>query len=235
MIFHDIPYSGETDAVYIRYFIRITLIWYFLGTFLFLLLGAMERDLRTFLAGCFLIFWYLFTLYLFSLFKNRDMSDGYFYPVYIISVTLLAILEETLIYFNGGGLGGTAVSLWHCLSLAVPVFVGIGLGILVVHTITPLTRGEFFVLGAIQGLIIEIIIPANYPLLWWFGGPVMGIYGMMMGCVVPRTPGISTSKSSVVKILIGIPICFFMVILGAVAGDNIYGNIQLMFHNGLGR
>ena len=44
-------------------------------------------------------------------------------------VFILGIIEETVIYYNGGGLGGKALSLSHDLISTTPVFVGIGLGI----------------------------------------------------------------------------------------------------------
>ena len=217
-----VSFSSESDASYIHKFIRVSLIWYWISTTLFFFFGIIEDDLTTILAGCILIFWYYFTRALFKITKKREISDRAFSYLYIIFVFFLAVIEETVIYYNGGGLGGDATSLWHDLSIAVPVFVGISVGILLTHKIKSLTRGEFFILGAIQGFIIEIFIAGNILLFWFFGGGVLGMYGMMMACVLPKTPKINLAKSSIVKIVLGSILCFFMVILGAIVGDTIY-------------
>ena len=198
-----------------------------LTTFLFFLSGIIEFHIQTILAGVILVFWLLFTLMLFIKFHNSSFLNENFKYVYIPAILILAIIEETIIYYNGGGLGGKAKSLEHDLLLAVPVFVGIGVGIYLLHMKRNLNPGEFFVLGAIQGFLIEIIFSGNIAFIVILGGGAMGIYGAMMACFAPaQEDNIKTTKQLIIDLLLGTVLCFIFVLIGAIIGDNLYNAIS---------
>ena len=125
----NVLFYDENDSAFQRKLIIIIIIFYILTTFLFFLSGILEINTQTILAGVILVFWLLFTVLLFTKFHSSSFLNENFKWFYIPSVFILAIIEETIIYYNGGGLGGAAKSLEHDLLLAVPVFVGIGIGI----------------------------------------------------------------------------------------------------------
>jgi hypothetical protein len=195
------------------------LIWYF--SFFF---GAILSDLQMIFTGIILFFWLALTSLIFRLSHSSTTLNEKFNWLYLPVVFVLAIIEETIIYLNGGGLGGAALSLQHDLLLAVPVFLGIGMGIYILHFWKKLYAGEFFLLGAIQGFIIEIIFTGNILGVWLFGGAALGIYGAMMGALAPKIEESyhRSAKSTILILIVGIIICFVCVIIGAIVGDNLY-------------
>jgi hypothetical protein len=188
----------------------------------FLLIGAILLDLQMIFTGIILFFWLALTSLIFRLSHSSTTLNERFSWLYLPVVFVLAIIEETIIYLNGGGLGGAALSLQHDLLLAVPVFLGIGIGIYILHFWKKLYSGEFFLLGAIQGFIIEIIFTGNILGVWLFGGAALGIYGAMMGALAPKIEESHhrSAKSTILMLIAGIIICFVCMIIGAIIGDN---------------
>ncbi len=222
MLFDSVFYD-ENDPSWIRRMIRFILIWYLIDTALFMFIGIASADFQAFISGLILLFWLIFTRAVFKSFYGSSFVKNRFFWIYVPFVFLLSIIEEVLIYFNGGGLGGEAESLTHDLILAIPVFVCIGIGVFVINRRIPLRTGEFFLLGAIQGFLIEIIFAGNILFVWLFGGAVLGIYGSIMGSIVPtyETAIERSKKKSALIMIIGSIFCFFMVIVGAVVGDTL--------------
>ena len=223
----NILFYDKNDSGSLRKIIMIIIIFYLLTTGLFFLSGILEMNIQTILAGVILVFWFLFTTLLFIKFHNSSFLQENFKWVYIPTVFILAIMEETIIYYNGGGLGGKAKSLEHDLLLAVPVFVGIGVGIYLLNMKRRLNPGEFFVLGAIQGFLIEIIFSGNIAFIIILGGGAMGIYGAMMACFAPaQEDDTKTTKQLIINLLLGTILCFIFVLIGAIIGDNLYKAIS---------
>ncbi len=225
--FKNVLFYDENDSAFQRKLIIIIIIFYILTTFLFFLSGILEINTQTILAGVILVFWLLFTVLLFTKFHSSSFLNENFKWFYIPSVFILAIIEETIIYYNGGGLGGAAKSLEHDLLLAVPVFVGIGIGIYLLNLKRKLNPGEFFLLGAIQGFLIEIIFSGNIAFILILGGGAMGIYGAMMACFAPaQEDNVKKLKQLIIDLLLGTILCFIFVIIGAIVGDNLYNAIS---------
>jgi len=223
----NILFYDANDSAFLRKLIIIIIIFYILTTILFFLYGFLVINIQTILAGVILVFWLLFTVLLFTKFHNSSFLNENFKWIYIPAIFILAIIEETIIYYNGGGLGGKAKSLEHDLLLAVPVFVGIGIGIYLLNLKRILNPGEFFILGAIQGFLIEIIFSGNIAFILILGGGAMGIYGAMMGCFAPaQEDNMKTSKQLIIDLLLGTLLCFIFVIIGAIVGDNLYNAIS---------
>ncbi len=224
-LFHLYFYDGK-DGIWTQRAIKLILIWYIIDTALFYLIGAISFQVQPVLSGAILTFWFVFTLFLYNKFHYSDQLKEYFNWIYVPFVFMLAIIEETIIYFNGGGLGGQATSIANDLILAVPVFVGIAVGILIIHIKRKLTPGEFFLIGAIQGYLIEILFAGNIGFAWFLGGPALCIYGGMMACFAPKAKiqDISTKKITI-DLLLGTILCFIFAILGAIIGDTIYSAI----------
>ena len=219
-------FSSEVDSKIIKGIIKAVLLWYFIDTVLFLFVGLSETNLQTIFTGIFLIFWYLATTTLFRLSSKRTESlSKNFSKWYLPLILLLSVLEETLVFLNGGGLGGKAESLTQDLLLAVPVFLGIALGILVLNHWVPLSSGEIFVITSIQGFIIELVFSGNLILAWFLGGPALGIYGMMMAAVSkekPKEQEETLAKHVLIVLIVGTVLCLGGAILGAILGDTIY-------------
>ena len=126
--FHD-----ETDPRWLRISIGVILIWYIADMVFFFLIGAILLDLQMIFTGIILFFWLALTSLIFRLSHSSTTLNERFNWLYLPVVFVLAIIEETIIYLNGGGLGGAALSLQHDLLLAVPVFLGIGVGIFILN------------------------------------------------------------------------------------------------------
>ncbi len=215
-------YDGK-DGIWTQRAIKAVLIWYVVDTALFYIIGALLFEIQTVLSGVVLTFWLVLTIFLYNRYHYSEQLKDRFNWIYVILVFTLAFIEETVIYFNGGGLGGRATSLAHDLVLAVPVFVGIAFGILILHIKRLLTPGEFFMIGAIQGYLIEIMLAGNIGLAWFLGGPALGIYGSMMACFAPKAKVQDTSTHKIlIDLILGTILCFIFVILGAIIGDTIY-------------
>jgi hypothetical protein len=216
--------QDETDPRWLQISIAVILIWYIIDMGFFFFIGAVMSDLQTIFTGIILIFWLALTALIFRLSRTSTTLNEKFNWLYLPIVFVLAIVEETIIYLNGGGLGGAALSLQHDLLLAVPVFLGIGTGIYILHFWKRLYSGEFFLLGAIQGFIIEVIFTGNILGVWLFGGAALGIYGAMMGALAPKIEDHHhrSTRSTILLLIAGMILCFVGVIVGAIIGDNLY-------------
>lgn len=125
---------------------------------------------------------------------------------------------------NGGGLGGRATSLAHNLTIAVPVFMGIGTGLYLAHRITPMTRGEFFLFGALFGFLIEIVLNSAWNDLILLGGAAMGLYGLILSSYTPVTDNPAPLNARKVLIVMTLGTAFMLV--GAVIGDSLWNAVS---------
>ena len=218
-------FTKNTDSGITRAIVKFVLAWYLIDTILFFIVGLSEENIQTILTGIFLVFWFILTIILYNETRKIIWLVDNFSKIYLLLIFVLATLEETLVFLNGGGLGGKATSLTQDLFLAVPVFVGIALGILILDHWIPLTNGEIFVLGAIQGFLVELVISGNLALVWFLGGPALGIYGMMMSSFSKDSVQDETKKSLkyiLIIFIVGSVLCYGGAILGAIIGDTLY-------------
>jgi hypothetical protein len=222
-ILKNIFFYDENDPPFLHKLNMLIILMYLLTTILFFIFGILALNLQTILAGVILTFWILFTICIFKIFHTYSYFIRNFRWIYIPAIFVLAVLEETIIYYNGGGLGGKAKSLEQDLLLAVPVFLGIGIGIYLLNHKRKLNPAEIFIIGAIQGILIEIIFPGNIGFVLIIGGGAMGIYGTMMACVSPKHENnIKSINKILIDLLVGTCICFIFVIIGAIIGDNLH-------------
>ena len=205
----------ERDPKWSRILTYVIYILFFLNIFFFLIWNSIK-------ASIFLIFWYIFPLLIFLFIRPLDFIQNYPRIYYFINVFILSTLEEFYVYNIGGGLSGKAVSLWNTLSIAVPVFIMIGLGILFIHSYKPLLLSEVFLISYGSGLIVEILFSGN-SILFIGGGP--GIYCMIMSSLHQKNNE-NIEKSFLemsLTIFIGLIICFiFGGLIGGIIGDNLY-------------
>ncbi|WP_240703260.1 hypothetical protein [Thermococcus indicus] len=135
--------------------VRFILLWFWLDLLLFLLLGIFERSPRNIITSVILFLVWLATVALPRIFGESEWFGNRPGFTYLFAVFLMALFEEPLVTLNGGGLGGRATSLAHDLTIAVPVFMGIGVGFYLAHRMVPMSRGEFFLFGALFGFSLR--------------------------------------------------------------------------------
>jgi len=200
--------------------VRFVLLWFCLDVLLFLLLGLLEHSPRNVLSSVILLLVWLAAVVLPRGFGKLEWSGNHPGFTYLLAVLLMALFEETLVTLNGGGLGGRATSLVHDLTIAVPVFMGIGTGLYLSHHMAPMSRGEFFLSGALFGFFVEIVLNGAWSGLVLLGGGAMGLYGMILSAYTPGTD--SPAPLGVRKVLIVMALEAAFMLAGAVAGDTLW-------------
>lgn len=203
-----------------KYFIYASYILYILDILLFFFIGIVESSNSNIVTGLFLIFWIIFTILLFNNFNFKTIKIVY----YAILVGLLGTIEEVIVYYNGGGLNGTATSLLQDLFLTIPVFVLLGVALYLFKNKFQLNSSDFYIYGSIYGFILEIIIGGKLAYYYLFIGPALVIYGSMLAAFAPKEYD-ETKKgkiNSYIKTIAIIVIMFIFMIAGAIIGDSMY-------------
>lgn len=204
----------------VKLFIKASIIFYLLDIILFLIIGLVESSTTNLVDVLFFVFWFFLTILLYNKLDLKSINFVY----YTFLVLVLAVLEETVIYYNGGGLGGTATSLTQDLIHAVPIFVFLGIALFSLKNKFQLTASDFYTYGSIYGFFIEIIIGGKIAFFFLFGGPALFIYGSMLAAFAPKT--LNTEKESKInvflKIIIILIVMFTFMLAGAILGDTIY-------------
>lgn len=203
----------------VKLYIKASLVIYFLDILLFLFIGIVKRSKNSIITGFILIFWLMLTLLLFNFIDEKYRTFGF----YLIGLTILAIIEETVIYYNGGGLGGKATSLKQDLLVAVPVFVFLGLALYILKHYFNFTSSDFYVYGSIYGFFIELIIGGKLGYFYLFLGPTLVIYGSMLAALAPKIPEQSKKVTikKILEIIIVSAVMFIFMIAGAIIGDTL--------------
>ena len=222
-IFYD-----EENPDWLRTIVYVIIIWYIIDVVIFFLLGFL--NILNVLAATNLLILLILTNYIFGNFRAKQQQNTRLKILYLPIVFVIALIEETIVYYSGGGLQGAAVSLWHDLALSIPVFLMIGVGILITNRIKKMNSGEIFLLGYICGAILEIILPVHFfnpVLILLFGGAGAGFYSILYTAfapineISPEQP--ERKKVHTMKILlIGTIICFFCMVIGGIIGSTLY-------------
>ncbi|KAL0235241.1 hypothetical protein GEMRC1_001823 [Eukaryota sp. GEM-RC1] len=201
MKLNNFLFVDEHNPKWIQLFIFVLLVGYGMTTAFFFLWNSLW-------AGLVLTGWWFLTGLLYGFFRTNLYYQMKAKMWYIPLVFVLAIIEESLMYWIGGALGGTATSLWHTLSIAVPIFAFSGVAILLLYHWMGLDSGDVFLIGAGFGFVVEIVLSGHHLLL--IGGGI-GIYAMMFVAPMPRK--LEAVKRSPLKrvlvLLFGITLCFF--------------------------
>lgn len=223
-IFYD-----EENPEWLRTIVFVIIIWYIIDVVIFFLLGFL--NILNVLAATNLLILLILTNYIFGNFRAKQQQNTRLKILYLPIVFVIALIEETIVYYSGGGLQGAAVSLWHDLALSIPVFLMIGVGILITNRIKKMNSGEIFLLGYICGAILEIILPVHFfnpVLILLFGGAGAGFYSILYTGFAPipeNAPKIASERNKIqtMKILlIGTIICFFCMVIGGIIGSTLY-------------
>jgi hypothetical protein len=218
-------FFDEENPAWLQTIVYIIIIWYIIDVAIFFLLGLV--NILNIIAAGNLLFLLLMTTFLFKQIRQNEKYHDKLTYFYLPTIFFLAIIEETIVYYCGGGLQGAAVSLWHDLALSIPVFLMIGLGILLTNRIKKMNSGEIFLLGYISGVILEIILPGhffNLILIFLFGGAGAGFYSILYTALAP-IPEITSERSKIQSIkilLIGTIICFLCMVIGGIIGTTLY-------------
>lgn len=109
-------------------------------------------------------------------------------PFLLVSF-VLAMIEEALIYYLGGGLQGEATSLLDDYANALPVFAAIIFGWYLILLRYEVSRAEVFLGVGLHGIFLELVLSGailNPILLFLLGGPTIFIYGSIL--IAPQLP-----------------------------------------------
>ncbi len=108
---------------------------------------------------------------------------------YLLTILLLALLEETIVYFLGGGLHGLASSLIKDYIRSIPIFFTMAILWLMYMKSYRYKDSEIFIMAGLQGFFFEIVLSGmilNVIYLLLFGGASFIIYGLLI--LLPKRP-----------------------------------------------
>ena len=134
------------------------------------------------------------------------------------SSIMLAVLEETIVFFLGGGLGGEARSLVDDYLGSIPMFAGLIIGwwlFIRKHKVDP---NYILILSGLQGFIIELVFtglilnPLN---ILFFGGATLFIYSSII--CTPNWPQ-GMEDTNVVSHIKWFIISFILGLIGGILG-----------------
>ena len=208
----------------LKLYVNASLIMYVFDILLFFLIGIAENSMSNIITGFILIFWLILTLALFNFVASKYRT----FVFYIFGVTILGIIEETVIYYNGGGLNGTAVSLKQDILLVVPVFVFLGLALYIFKHKFNFVSSDFYVYGSIYGFILELIIGGKIGYFYLFLGPALVIYGSMLAAFAPKLSeqAKKVTLNKIIEIIIVLVVMFIFMIVGAIVGGMMYSILK---------
>ena len=218
MPWHDARNDG------VSHFVKFAVVWYLIDTLLFLIIGVLLKNDEMIATSVILTMWFFLTLAVSMIMKRFGTNASKRIVFFLPLVLVLAAIEEGVVYSIGGGLSGKAESLLHDYVMALPVFLAIGCGVLLSRKIFSLGGHEVFVIAAICGLIIEVILPFNLAYSWLFGGAALGIYGLLYWSIDP-SPSTSDKTMKISKLVGGVALTMILVIFSGVVGDNLWNLI----------
>ena len=212
-----LPFSGESWLV--RGFLIAVISWYLIDSSMFAIIGVLTDSWNMVLTSAILTVWFIMTVLLHQALRQLKLGWKVTMIFYLPFIFILSGLEEFFVYSIGGGLGGKAESLLHDFTLALPMFVFVGGGLLLSWRLFKMSAGEVFLSGAVIGLIIEVVMPLNLFYSWLFGGAALGIYGLLYWTAVPLVDRKNTNGRSALNILGGALIGMIFAVISGVIGS----------------
>jgi len=187
--------------------VKILLIWYFLDLVFSLIIAVVESEWSL------AVYLYMWTAICFICYKIRPKK-------FVVSAFLLAVLEETIVYFLGGGLQGTATSLLDDYAGSLPVFLMFILGWWMILKKYHIDGEDIYLLAGFHGFLLEIIVPGHIfsPLtIFLLGGSSFFIYVSII--LIPSKPSATKINRANVfhKIVSWILITLLITIGGGIA------------------
>jgi len=187
---------------------KALLIWYLLDLFFSLIIGVLENEWSL---AIYLSIWTVICLICYKV-KPK---------FFVVSAFLLAVLEETIVYFLGGGLQGTATSLLDDYAGSLPVFLMFILGWWIVLKNYYVDDETLYFHAGLHGFLFEITIPGHLLSLltvFLFGGSAFFIYASII--LIPSKPlTIKDGRKATThhKIIFWILIAISMILGGIIA------------------
>ena len=135
----------------------------------------------------------------------------------MLSIFLISIIEETIVYFIGGGLHGLAKSLIHDYIRSIPIFLTHAFLWLKYMSRYEYTEGEIFLLAGLHGFFWEIVVSGmifNPVLLILFGGIPFILYGLLV--LIPDRPKGEENINKIRKITLWIIYLLIEVTIGTI-------------------
>lgn len=190
---------------------KILLSWFAFDVILSILIAATTND---FSLAIYLFLWIIISV---IAYKLRP-------PFFIASAFVLAVLEETIVYYLGGGLQGTATSLLDDFAGSLPVFLAIIVGWWFVLKRYYYSEESLYLFSGLHGFFMEIIVPGlifNPVSVILFGGSSIFVYATIIVC--PQRPKAKTDlkeTNTLMKVILWFLIIILMVI-GGIIGDTL--------------
>ena len=217
-------FYDENDSPFLQSLIIIFIVLNYVTVVFFILFG----DLQSIISATILALWPPLGILIFRLVRHSDFFERNYKWLYFTGVIFLATILETIIFFNGGGLGGNAKSLAHDLIVTLPVYFGIGLGAYVLNSKRKLNPGEFFIIGGLTGVLVESFIGGALGLMIFFFGGVVCMYGVVNATFSPQQQDNQKSlKTALIHIILGILLSVIFLLIFGIIGNVIYDNSGL--------
>ncbi len=187
---------------------KLIFAWYLFDIFLSLLIGLTTGEFWVFI---YLIIW----LAVFLVFY------GFRFHAFIVTALILSVIEETIAYYVGGGLGGMAKSLLDDYAGSIPVFIGFIIGWYLFLRKYRVSEGKILILSGLHGFIIEVILTGailNPLATIYLGGSSIFIYGSII--LAPKTPS-GESEPTALKIAVWFAITFILMVIGGILASTL--------------
>ncbi|RMG41397.1 MAG: hypothetical protein D6732_02525 [Methanobacteriota archaeon] len=214
--------TEETSSVNIV--VRLILSVFILNSALFFALGLANTNNSQILLSAYLIFW------LIGVSKLREKTNEFiimspFWLYFLLSTLILTFFNESFLFFiffldagvkDSGELASETEYLKQ-LVLFSPIFLGIAICILILHTFLKLKSSDMFIFGSL-GSLFGILLSGSILLntIWLYAGIYAGIYGIVFSFTKP----FSLERGNPRLIYgLGIPLLLLIVFGGSVLGQ----------------
>ncbi|MGQ4892011.1 MAG: hypothetical protein ACP6IP_05930 [Candidatus Njordarchaeia archaeon] len=150
--------------------VEVITIWYLIDVIIFAILGISEGSFNVFI---YLVIWGIIIAAVYRLKPGP----------YILWAFILSVVEETIAYYLGGGLGGTAKSLVDDYAGSLPVFLMFIVGWYMFMKRYDSRKDLVFLFSGAHGFLIEIVLTGgifNILVVFALGGAAMFIYSSII-------------------------------------------------------
>ncbi len=134
---------------------------------------------------------------------------------YLPTILFLVIIEETIVYYIGGGLHGEATSLVEDYVRAIPIFITMAYLWLKYMRKYNYRDYEILVMAGLHGFFFEIILSGiilSPLLLMIFGGTPFVLYGLLV--LIPKRPRGDKDIGAVKKMVFWLMFLFVEILVG---------------------